>query len=94
MSNTIVSVRLPESMVKELNDSIKKDHYLDLSEAIRSIVRKKWMEWKDPRAYQIKQLREDIKGVLEEKKETNRDMDLLSELEKIRDMIKEREVKK
>lgn len=91
MSDTIVSIRIPESMVKELRDIVTRDHYLDLSETVRGVVRKKWMEWKNPSAYQIKKLREDIKeAVLEKNKKTTEDQ-LLDELQRIKDMITKKE---
>jgi Arc/MetJ-type ribon-helix-helix transcriptional regulator len=94
MSNTIVSVRIPESMVKELKDAMKNDHFLDLSEAVRGIVRKRWMEWKDPTTYQIKKLREDIKEVIKEKTKKTKQERLLDELERIKDMLSDKEVEK
>jgi Arc/MetJ-type ribon-helix-helix transcriptional regulator len=94
MSESIVSIRIPETMIKELRDRVKKDHYLDSSEAVRGIVRKKWLEWKDPTAYQIKRLREDIKQVVEEKSKKTKEEELLSELQRIRDMIVGGEEKK
>jgi Arc/MetJ-type ribon-helix-helix transcriptional regulator len=87
MSETVVSIRIPGSMIKELRERIKKDHYLDVSEAVRGVVRKRWMEWKDPNAYQIKKLREEIKDVVEEKSKKTKEEELLDELQRIREMI-------
>ena len=87
MSNSIVSVRVPESMVKELKGVISNDHYLDLSEAVRGIVRKKWVEWRDPETFQIKQLRSDIKDVVKEQSKKSKQEHLLEELERIKEMI-------
>lgn len=94
MTNTIVSVRIPESMMRELKERIKKDHYLDLSEGVRSIVRRKWLEWKDPSSYQIKKLREEIKEVVKEKAEETKEEQLLDELERIKQMILDKAARK
>jgi Arc/MetJ-type ribon-helix-helix transcriptional regulator len=90
VNNTIVSVRIPESMVRELRGKITDDHYLDLSEAVRGVVRKKWLEWKDPSAYQIKKLREDIKETVREKTQKEKQEDILKELQKIKDMLNDK----
>ena len=92
--NTIVSVRIPEAMVKDLRDHAKKDHFLDLSEAVRSVVRKKWMEWKDPTAYEIKKLRKDISQAITEKSKKTKEEQLLDELKRIREMVENKEVEK
>ncbi len=87
--NTIVSVRIPQSMVADLKGKVKESHFLDLSEAVRSVVRKRWLEWKDPNTFQIKRLREDIKEVIKEKTKTSKEELLLNELERIRQMLSE-----
>jgi Arc/MetJ-type ribon-helix-helix transcriptional regulator len=60
MTNTIVSIRIPKSLVKELRMVSEKDHFMDLSEAVRSIVRAKWLSAKDPMSLKVEQLRQDI----------------------------------
>jgi len=93
MTNSICSVRIPESMHRELKESIKKDHYLDLSEAVRGVIRSRWLEYKDPSSFQIKKLRQDIKGIVKEKTKKSKEEHLVAELEKIKDLILNREVK-
>ncbi len=87
MTNTIVSIRIPETMVKALKSKVDEDHYLDVSEAVRSIVRKRWMEWKDPSTFQIKQLRSDIKDAVREGTKKTKEELLLQELERIKEML-------
>lgn len=41
MKDTIVSVRMPSTLVKELKDLAEKNHYMDLSEELRSVIRDK-----------------------------------------------------
>jgi len=87
MKSTIVSVRIPESLSKELRGKLTDDHFLDLSEAVRSIVRKRWMEWKDPGMFQIKQLRQDIKDAVLDKTKKSKEEEVLHELERIKELI-------
>ena len=60
MANSIVSVRIPKSLVGELRGVAERDHFMDLSEAVRSIVRAKWLAMRDPMPLKIEQLRRDI----------------------------------
>lgn len=82
MPDQIVSVRMPESMIKELKDLAEKNHFLDVSEEVRSLLRDKWLENKDPYSMKllaikenisktavpekIKSLKDDLKKLLEE----------------------------
>ncbi len=83
MTNFMISVRIPVSLIEELRQAAKKDHFLDLSEAVRSIIRNNWIKHKDPMAYQLKQLRAEITENVSKK---NQD-ELISELKKIRDSL-------
>ena len=42
--NKVVSIRLPKTLVKELQTLAKENHYLDLSEQIRDVLRIKLYE--------------------------------------------------
>jgi len=86
MSNTMISVRIPEDLLKEFKEIADKDHYMDLSEAVRSIIRKNWLQQKDPASYQLKQLRKDIADNVAKKGQE----ELIEELKKIRDSILEK----
>lgn len=86
-NNSLVSVRMPKSLFLELNTLADKNHYLDVSEQVRSIVREKWQEAKDPQAYQISRLRKEIAGALKTKSAEDAQEQLLKELERIRNSI-------
>lgn len=88
MSSSIVSLRIPKSLIRELKQSMKQDHFLDLSDAVRSIIRKRWLEHSDPFTYQIKQLRREIKSLKHDDKNKPKQQILLEELERIKDIIK------
>ncbi len=83
MANSMLSIRIPVSLVEELKEVSKKDHFLDLSEAVRSIIRNNWIKHKDPMTYQLKQLRKEISDNVGRKKEE----EVIAELKKIRDSI-------
>ncbi len=44
MTDTVVSVRMPSTLVRELRILADKNHYMDLSEEIRSVVRTKCID--------------------------------------------------
>ncbi len=81
--NVMISVRIPTSLVEELKESVKKDHFLDLSEAVRSIIRDKYTEGKDPQAHELRRLRKEIASNIDKKNQA----ELIVELKKIRDSI-------
>lgn len=86
MANSMISVRIPESLLKEFKETADKDHFMDLSEAVRSIIRKNWLQQKDPAAYELKQLRRDITDNVAKKGQE----ELIEELKKIRDSLLEK----
>ncbi len=44
MNDVIVSVRMPKGLTEELRGLIERNHFMDMSEAIRSIVRKHYLK--------------------------------------------------
>ena len=84
MANAIVSIRLPVSMVNDFRKVSEKDHFLDLSEAIRSVVRDRWLEFKNPDSYQIKKLRKEISESFKDEIIKKNHEYLLKEMKEIR----------
>ncbi len=84
-NNSLVSLRIPKSLFSELQKKAEKNHFLDVSEQVRSIVRNKWLEAKDPQAYQVKKLRREIASALQKRKESK--TELVKELELIKSII-------
>lgn len=87
MAKSMISVRIPVLLVNELKEVSKKDHFLDLSETVRTIIRDNWKMQKDPLAYQVKKLRKEISDNISKKNQ----QDLVLELKKIRDSILEKD---
>jgi len=89
MNDIMVSIRIPESLLLELKDLAEKEHYMDVSEEVRSIIRDEWLHFKQPELEELKKLREDIKKELKTKKEKVVMKEVTEELEKIKKEIKE-----
>ena len=82
MPDQIVSVRMPVTLINELKELAEKNHFLDISEEVRSLLREKWQEHSDPYSIKlmaiketaakaavpdkIKSLKNDLKKLLEE----------------------------
>jgi len=79
MTASIVSIRMPISLLKELHEVSQKDHFKDLSEAIRSITRQEYLKQKDSLSTEISHLRNEIKENLQNKGKKN----MIKELKKI-----------
>jgi Arc/MetJ-type ribon-helix-helix transcriptional regulator len=47
MKDAMISVRMPVSLIEELKDLSQKNHYVDLSEQIRDIIRQKCANYDD-----------------------------------------------
>ncbi len=88
MTDVMVSIRLPESLFLELKRLAEKEHYMDISEQIRSIVRDKWLYYKQPELMELKKLREGIKKELKKKSEKMLRLEIIKELEKIKEEIR------
>ena len=83
MKDIVVSVRLPTSLVQELKILAKENHYLDLSEQIRTIIRNKCEEYYSPYKHEVQKMREQLEQNISEKKDSKDKEKLLEELQKI-----------
>ena len=52
--NSLVSVRIPKSLLLELRETAVRQHFIDISEQVRGIVRSKWQEANDSNKYILK----------------------------------------
>ena len=89
MNDVMVSVRMPKSLSSELKSLVNQNHFLDLSEEVRSIVREKWMGAVNPELFEIKKLRDNIETELRKKSAKRIDEEVAKELEKIKSQLKE-----
>lgn len=63
LSNEIVSIRIPVSLAQKLELLSKRGHYLNLSEEVKSIVRKKWLEYLNSES-RLSELKNELKAEL------------------------------
>ena len=89
MTDVMVSIRLPKKLLEELQNTARKNHYMDLSEAVRSILRQKWEENADPLSYEVGKLRQIIKEELKRNIAEKSEQRLVEELRKIRENIRD-----
>ena len=85
MSDKIVSVRMPSTLVKELKVLVEHNHYLDVSEQIRSVLRNKMMDYRYPYNRSLS----DISSKIDELKAPKKVDKLKSELKKILEELNE-----
>lgn len=88
MKEVLVSVRMPSSMIHGLRGKADRHHFLDVSEAVRSIVRKNWMRHASPELFELRQLRNQIGTALLEKSRKRLQQEINRELASIRDSLK------
>jgi Arc/MetJ-type ribon-helix-helix transcriptional regulator len=83
MKNSLVSIRIPKALVEELKKASQKDHFLDLSETVRSIVRDRWIQTQDPSSYHLQQIKKEIHDGLKARSSDQ----IIKELENIKNML-------
>jgi Arc/MetJ-type ribon-helix-helix transcriptional regulator len=91
MNDIVVSIRMPKSMLTKLKEHTKKDHYMDLSEQIRSLTRKKWLKFTQPELLEIQNLRKDIFNEIKKNSEQETSKKIIEELNQIKKSIKKNE---
>ncbi|MGV8162921.1 MAG: hypothetical protein ACP5N2_06340 [Candidatus Nanoarchaeia archaeon] len=83
MKDVMISVRIPGSLLKELKELTEKNHYLDLSEHTRAVIREKSMQYVEPYRYELSKMRDQMERKitdnksLEEKKKLVEDLKLI-----------------
>lgn len=88
MTDVMVSVRMPKSLLRELKELAKDQYFLDLSEQIRSILRQKWIQCTNPELFELKKLRKGIEDEIKRKSIEKVREGVNKELEKIRSSLK------
>jgi Arc/MetJ-type ribon-helix-helix transcriptional regulator len=87
MRTNMISVRMPGSLVEELRKNAKTNHFMDLSEEIRFIIKQNFLKYNDPYEYEIKRFKDDIKKEINEKNEETR-IKFVNELRNLLDEMK------
>ncbi len=89
MNDVMVSIKIPESLLSELKNLVEKEHYMDISESIRSIVRDEWLHFKQPELMELKKLKDEMMTELKKKREKIVRLEIIKELEQIKEGIKQ-----
>jgi hypothetical protein len=87
MTSNVVSVRMPSSLVKELKEISLKNHFMDVSDEIRYLIKQKMIEHIDPFSFQIQKLKDEIRGEVSKKSQMDR-VKFVEELNKLLDELK------
>lgn len=89
LNDVLVSVRMPESLLSKLKELAEKNHYMDVSEEVRSIIRKNWFELLHPELLEIRKLKESIFGEVKKKSQREIKSKIVKELDDIRRKVSE-----
>jgi hypothetical protein len=86
----VVTVKMPASLAHALRERTREDHYLDLSEQIRSIVRQACLRHSQPQPYstEIARLRDDISQSVQQSASLTREQVLQELLRMLREGAK------
>lgn len=87
MTDTIVSIRMPRSLAQELKRLAHQNHYLDVSEEIRSIVRQKAQSYFDPYSAELRRFRIELEK--ERSTKSKEKTTLAKDLERIARQLKD-----
>lgn len=87
MNNILVSLRLPKTLVDELKLISEKQHFMDVSEAVRSILRQSYLARKQSLDLEISSLKNEIRTSLD----NNRKEKLIEEMKTLLDEITKHE---
>jgi hypothetical protein len=79
----IVTVRMPRALFDRLSILSKEQHYLDVSECLRSITRKRCLELATPYSLELSQIRSELSAALSQKEQDQKKDQLLKELKNI-----------
>lgn len=83
MKDVMISVRVPSGLVKELRELTEKNHYMDLSEHVRAIIREKSMQFAEPYRYELSKMREQMENRISSNKAIEEKKKLVEELKSI-----------
>lgn len=89
MKDVMISVRMPLSLAKELKGLTEKNHYMDLSEHMRAIIREKSMRYAEPYRYELSKMREQMENKISANKAIEEKKKLVEELKTIIQELKQ-----
>jgi Arc/MetJ-type ribon-helix-helix transcriptional regulator len=88
LKDVMISVRVPAGLLSELKELTFKNHYMDLSEHIRAIIREKSMQFAEPYRYELTKMREEMESKISANKSIEEKRKLVEELKNIIEELK------
>jgi len=64
----VVSVRMPKSLLEELKRISENQHYMDVSDAIRSVLRQRYLQSTEPDTAKMQEIKKKLSGITDKKK--------------------------
>jgi len=89
MKEFLVSVRMPITLAKAIKSISQEEHYLDMSECIRSIIRKKTLEIADPYVKELKSIQDELQKKLATKADVQKTLKKRKVAEDLRKVLRE-----
>ncbi len=89
MTDIMVTIRLPASLLEELKVLAKRNHYSTVSDAIRSMLRQKWEENSDPLKYQLSHITGLIHQELRSSIAKRSEQRIVEEMKKVQEKIRD-----
>lgn len=83
MTDQLVSIRMPTSLSVELKTLVARNHYIDQSEQLRSIIRQKARRYLLPHDAKMTELRTRVETEIEHKNKQEQKEAILRELKKL-----------
>lgn len=88
MNDVMLSIRMPKGLVNELKALATKNHYMDLSDEIRQVIKQKCLANIEPYKHELVKVRETLEKEILTKKTVEDKEKLIIELKKIIDELK------
>ncbi len=84
--SSLVSVRLPASLYRKLKEKAEREDYLDISEAVKGVIRQRYLSANDPEQ-RITKLRKEIMEKLQRRVKSDVNEQLVNELDQIKRIL-------
>jgi Arc/MetJ-type ribon-helix-helix transcriptional regulator len=88
MNDVMISIRMPKGLIEELRALAVKNHYMDLSDEIRQVIKQKCLANIEPYKHELSKVRETLEKEIITKKTVEDKEKLIIELKKIIDELK------
>jgi metal-responsive CopG/Arc/MetJ family transcriptional regulator len=62
LRETLVSFRVDAALIRELEGVAETRHYMDLSELIRAVIRKRFLSARYPVAHELERIKDELKA--------------------------------